>query len=514
MLEKRNLQGLLLVVTLLSVFVTGVLQEVKANDELKKTPEEVIRYQEVFFHFYRKDEYQALVNLTAGLKDKNIIANKFANELLLGNLYLMYGLPDLAEKSLKLVAEQSGAKKQKVLALFYLAKKHFDNAEYVEFLSLISKINKDLPSGLNLEKDYMLGMSFINQGRYQFAEEILDDMDSGSDWYEYLAFNLGATYLKLGENDQGEKLLERIGKKSFESEDMLSLKDKSNIVLGYYYIRAGKSKNAISVLESVRLDGPFSNKALLGLGWAYSQQERYRDALVPWLALAEKDELDVTVQEAKLASAFAYRQLGGEIKAMKLYKDAINKYSGVRKYFNDEVSTSFTRNVFSPLLKTYRTDDYGVTLGIQRELKEGKGIILVDLLEEETFQKMFNDYRDLKQLQHKLTIWRQDLKRMDVALSLKEAEKRVDEASVNRFTSYDGLNNKELLLTLSDTVQLQNDRMEILLGMYEEKIRDEFVRALNTKQQYLIAYLSQARFALAEILDSAQKKEAKSIGDE
>ena len=501
---RKLLMGIVSVFLLLFIFV----QSVAAKDEMAVTAEEVIRYQEVFFHFYRKDEYQALVNLTAGLKDKKIIENKFANELLLGNLYLMYGLPYLAEKSLKFVAANSPSKNQTVLARFYLSKQYFENGKYVKFLSLSSKVGDALPKSLRTEKKYMLGMTLINQSRLSQAEIILEDMAPDTDWYNFFKFNLGASYLKNGNTEKGESLLKDVARSRFSSEVMLSLKDKSNIVLGYYYIRSEDSKSAITMLENVRLDGAFSNKALLGLGWAYSQQNKFRDALVPWLALSEKNPLDVTVQEAKLASAFAFRELGAEKRALELYKDSIDNYEDVKKQFHKVMSASFSKSVFSPLLKSKRTDDYGVTLGIQEQLANKNGSVLVDLLKQEAFQKMFNDYRDLKQLQNQLSNWREDLDRMTIVMSLKTGDQQPVAKGVNRLTSYKGLNNKELILTLKDTVQLQSDRMEILLGMYEEKIRDEFVRAINLKQQYLIAYLSQSRFALAQILDRAQQSES------
>ena len=502
MLMKRYLTRHLLLILALSNLCAG--QTLSANDDLTNIPEEVIRYQEVFFHFYRKDEFSALVNLSSGLRSKKILQNKFSNELLLGNLYSMYGLSHLADKSLTMVGSQSDSKRQRSLAWFYLAKQYFDQGDYRRFLSLISDVNNDLPENLHDEKRYMLGMTSIQNNRFSEVEKVMNKMNKDSDWFSYLKFNLGTSYLKSGMVEKGEAYIKEIGESVYKTEDMLSLRDKSNIVLGYYYIRAEESGKAISMFENVRLDGPFSNKALLGLGWAYSQQKRFRNALVPWLALAEKDPTNVTVQEAKLASAFAFRQLGADKKALAYYKTSIKEYQEVKDSFQTQMSNSFSHNIFSPLIKDKRIDDYGVSLQIRNELKAGKGGVLVDLLNTEEFQKMFNDYRDLKQLQSKLADWREDLESMDVNSSIQDSARKQMVKGKSRFENRKNISHSENLLTLKDTVQLQSDRIEILIGMYEENIRDEFVRAINVKQQYLTAYLSQARFALAEILDSAQ----------
>ena len=41
----------------------------------------------------------------------------------------------------------------------------------------------------------------------------------------------------------------------------------------------------------MRLEGPFSNKALLGVGWADAEMDNYQRALVPWMELRSRDLL-------------------------------------------------------------------------------------------------------------------------------------------------------------------------------------------------------------------------------
>ena len=45
---------------------------------------------------------------------------------------------------------------------------------------------------------------------------------------------------------------------------------------------------AAAALSRVRLDGPFTTRALLGLGWAETDAEHPDRALVPWLALRDR----------------------------------------------------------------------------------------------------------------------------------------------------------------------------------------------------------------------------------
>ena len=53
------------------------------------------------------------------------------------------------------------------------------------------------------------------------------------------------------------------------SAELLDLRDKANLALGFAYLQANQARAArASPLERVRLDGPYSSRALLGAGWA------------------------------------------------------------------------------------------------------------------------------------------------------------------------------------------------------------------------------------------------------
>ena len=83
---------------------------------------------------------------------------------------------------------------------------------------------------------------------------------------------------------------------------------------------------AQSSLDRVRLEGPFSNQALLRAGWADATAERFERALVPWSILAEREATDSAVQEAMLALPYAYSQLDVHGRAALLYGSAVETF--------------------------------------------------------------------------------------------------------------------------------------------------------------------------------------------
>ena len=79
--------------------------------------------------------------------------------------------------------------------------------------------------------------------------------------------------------------------------------------------------------DRIRLNGPFSNKALLGSGWASLADETPKQSIVPWTILSKRNVTDQSVQEVLLALPFAYGKLEAYGRAAILYGNALETYS-------------------------------------------------------------------------------------------------------------------------------------------------------------------------------------------
>src|SRR5205085_2019578 len=84
--------------------------------------------------------------------------------------------------------------------------------------------------------------------------------------------------------------------------------------------------HAQQAFDRVRLEGPYSNRALLSTGWAEVSAHDYEKALVPWGMLIGRDATDAAVQEAKLALPFAYSRLQLYGRAALLYGQALDSF--------------------------------------------------------------------------------------------------------------------------------------------------------------------------------------------
>ncbi len=131
--------------------------------------------------------------------------------------------------------------------------------------------------------------------------------------------------------------LDRVGKMETRDEELLSLRDKANLALGFAYLQAQRPADARPILERVRLEGPFSSMALLGVGWADSALGEFKRALVPWLALRKRNLLDSAVQESYLTVPYAYNQLGAPGQAAEYYSSAIDSFDAEFKRIDESI---------------------------------------------------------------------------------------------------------------------------------------------------------------------------------
>lgn len=83
-------------------------------------------------------------------------------------------------------------------------------------------------------------------------------------------YNRAMAYLNNGKPELGLWLLNAVGTMHVRKGDanMAALRDRANLALGYYFLDAGQGATAEPVLERIRLKGPFSDPALLAMGWA------------------------------------------------------------------------------------------------------------------------------------------------------------------------------------------------------------------------------------------------------
>jgi len=82
-------------------------------------------------------------------------------------------------------------------------------------------------------------------------------------------YNFGIALIRGGHGDQGATALDRVGNLSSNDPTMLALADQANLALAFHLLDRGQAASAIPVLGRIRSEGPYANRAILALGWAW-----------------------------------------------------------------------------------------------------------------------------------------------------------------------------------------------------------------------------------------------------
>ena len=283
-------------------------------------------YGEVLFYFYQDDYFPAIVRLLSAQQRQQLNDHLEQSELLLGGMYLSYGHHlEAADIFHRLLADNVSLEIRDrtwfFLAKIWMQRGYLDKAE-----DALERLSDDLPASLRREAQMMHGQILIDTGRYGEAIALLAGWQGKTEWASYAKFNLGVALVRNGNVETAAGILDELGKIDASNEELTSLRDKANVALGYTLLQDGQAASAKQSLQRVRLNGPFSNKALLGVGWADAEVENYRRALVPWMELSGRDLLDSAVQESMLAIPYALGKLDSISQAADHYVNAIEAF--------------------------------------------------------------------------------------------------------------------------------------------------------------------------------------------
>jgi hypothetical protein len=205
------------------------------------------------------------------------------------------------------------------------------------------------------------------------------------------------------------------------SDEQLSLRDRANLALGFARLQQREAEPAVAALTRVRLDGPFTNRALLGLGWAESDAKHPDRALVPWLELREHRLLDSAVQESYLAVPYAYAQLASNGQAAEQYRYAIEAYGKEARRIDESVGAIRAGGFLESMLDAAPADD---TIGWLWQLEKlpdaPQTRYLYHLLASHEFQEGLKNYRDLRIMQRNVDGWRESLAAFDEMVTTRE----------------------------------------------------------------------------------------------
>jgi hypothetical protein len=382
--------------------------------ELTPQPVRDLHYGDVLFHYYQDDYFESIVRLEVS-KDFGRLPHQAAEaELLSGGLYLSLGLHTEATRIFDRLLAGPVPQSVSDRAHFYLARIGYQRGYFAEAWRSLERIRGELPGELAAERKLLAANVLMEQGRYGEVAGALRGWNDDSLASRYGQFNLGVALIRNGQADAGGVLLDDIGQRAALDEEARSLKDRANLALGYASLQQHATDVAAAALSRVRLDGPFTSRALLGLGWAESDAHRPQQALVPWLELRGRRLLDASVQEAYLAVPFAYSQLAANNEAAGQYQAAVAAYAGEVGRIDESIAAISRGGFLDAILDAAPDESQAGWFWQLEKLPDAPHTrYLYHLLASHEFQEGLKNYRDLRIMRRNLARWQHSLAAFD-----------------------------------------------------------------------------------------------------
>jgi hypothetical protein len=444
----NRLRPLILGGLLLALPAAALAKNVKPDpDGLPPQDVKDLHYGDVLFYFYQDDYFDSITRLLAARQLERLPHTQGEAELLLGGLYLSLGEHVEAGRIFEALLNQNTSEAVRNKAWFYLGKVWYQRGYLDESERALKQVSDKINPRISAERYMLLAQLMMREERYDDAIAALSSWHGAADWTAYAQFNLGIALVRKQRLADAIPYLDRVGRIETRSEELLSLKDKANLALGFALLQAQRAAEAKPILQRIRLEGPYSSKALLGVGWADAGVGDFKRALVPWLALRKRSLLDSAVQESFLTVPYAYSQLSASGQAADYYSSAIDSFDAEMKRIDDSIEEIRSGHLLERLLDDDKKDTLTWYWQLSTLPNAPESRYLYQLLASNEFQEGLKNYRELNFMSRNLDTWRDDASAYDDMLDTRQEayKRRVPKAdAVMAATDLDALTRKRV----------------------------------------------------------------------
>ncbi|HKS54517.1 MAG TPA: tetratricopeptide repeat protein [Steroidobacteraceae bacterium] len=330
-------------------------------------------------------------------------------EFSVGDFELYYRMHLRAGRAIKAVLEGAVDESVRNEAAYRLARIHFQKDQAADALLALDRISGKVPVAIRDDVEFLRANVYMALGRPAEAAGVLKRLQSAQSLTGFAAYNLGIAMLQEGREQDAILQLDKAGQLSVSTAGPLAIRDKSNMLLGKLMLESTDFTRAQQYFDRVRLDGPFSNQALLSAGWADVSAQNFERAVVPWGMLAKREVTDAAVQEAMLALPYAYSKLNVHGRAAVLYGDALKSFGEELTKVDASMKSIAEGRFLKALVREEIQQDKGWAIRLRTLPDAPETYYLMQLMASNDFQTALQNYLDLDELRKKMASWQTSL---------------------------------------------------------------------------------------------------------
>ncbi len=404
---------LFVILTILVFSASSALAGPSAPKELRD-----LYFGEALYYAFQEDWFDAIARLDTELTQHYGVDEPQRDtlhyhinqaEFDVGDFELAYRMHQRAGRAIKAVIEGNVEETVRNEAIYRLARIYFQKDQPQNAQQAVERIKGAVPEKIRDDLAFLRAQIFMANGRFDDAARVLKQLQGAKSLEGFTSYNLGIALLRGGKAGEGRQYLDRTGTLESDNPATLAIKDKSNLVLGEKLLSENNFEAAKDVLDRVRLSGPFSNRALLGSGWADASRELFESALVPWTILSERAVTDSAVQEAMLAVPYAYDKLGVYSKAAVMYGRALEAFGKEIDKLSASITSIREGKFLKALVREELKQDPNWVVKLRELPETPETFYLLDLMASNDFQESLKNYLDLEELRKRLEVWETDL---------------------------------------------------------------------------------------------------------
>ena len=369
---------------------------------------------EAIYHAYQGQFFDALARLDTelgqyyGLDEpgRDTLHFHIRNaEFDVGDFELNYRMHYRAGRAIKAVLEANVDEAVRNEAAYRLARIHFQKDQLDDALHALSRIQGKVPEAIQDDVEFLRANIYMATGRPHDAVDTLKPLQDAKDLTGFAAYNLGIALLQDGHQADAIEQLDKAGQVRASDPATEAIRDKSNLVLGTILFESADYGRAGQSLDRVRLEGPFSNQALLRAGYAEATAGHFDRALVPWNILVKRDATDAAVQEAMLAVPHAYQKLDVNGRAALLYGHALETYDHQIERVDASIGSIRDGRFLGALVREEIKQDQNWVVRLRTLPDAPETYYLTELMASHDFQTALQNYLDLEDLTTRLHSW-------------------------------------------------------------------------------------------------------------